>query len=215
DAGAGIIGGYNECAFLGMGIGQFCGGPETKPTVGVPNKNTAVEEVRLEMVAPRDKLAAIAAAIRNAHSYEEPAVDIYPLIATHTATGQGRVGKLSRGVTAATLIAKIRKALGVDKVLVAGDPKSRTKVEIAAVGAGSCGSMWKGAAAAGATFYLTGEMRHHDALAAAAAGLTCVCVGHSNSERIALAKLAARVKSTHPQLETILSKIDRDPFQIV
>ena len=215
DAGAGIIGGYNECAFLGMGIGQFCGGAETKPTVGTPNKNTAVEEVRLEMVAPREKLPAIAAAIRTAHSYEEPAIDIYPLISTQTTTGQGRVGKLPRPVTTATLIAKIRKALGVDKVLVAGDTKSKNKIEIAAVTAGSCGSMWKSAAAAGATFYLTGEMRHHDALAAAAAGLTCVCVGHSNSERIALKQLASRVKSAHPQLETILSKTDRDPFKIV
>ena len=215
DAGAGIIGGYNECAFLGKGIGQFCGGADTKPTVGVPNENTAVEEVRLEMVAPRDKLPTIAAAIRNAHSYEEPAIDIYPLIATQTTTGQGRVGKLPRPVTTATLIAKIRKALKVDKVLVTGDPKSKTKVQIAAVTAGSCGSMWKSAAAAGATFYLTGEMRHHDALAASAAGLTCVCVGHSNSERIALKQLATRIKSAHPQLETILSKTDRDPFKIV
>jgi len=214
-AGAGIVGGYNECAFLGMGIGQFCGGAETNPTVGVPNELAAVDEVRLEMVAPRCKVAAIAAAIHSAHSYEEPVVDIYPLIATQTATGQGRVGRLPRPVTAATLIAKIRKALGVDKVLVAGDAKSKTKIELAAVTAGSCGAMWKSAADAGATFYLTGEMRHHDALAATAAGLTCVCVGHSNSERIALANLAARVKSAHPQLETILSKTDRDPFQIV
>lgn len=214
-AGAGIIGGYNECAFGGMGIGRFCGGAETNPAAGVPNEPETVEEVRLEMVAPRNNLHAIAAAIRNAHSYETPAVDVYPLIATQTAAGQGRVGKLPRPVTAATLIAKIRKVPGVDKVLVAGDPKSKTRVAVAAVAAGSCGSMWKSAAAAGAIFYLTGEMRHHDALAATAAGLTCLCVGHWNSERVALKQLAVRIKAMCPQLETILSKTDRDPLRIV
>jgi putative NIF3 family GTP cyclohydrolase 1 type 2 len=75
--------------------------------------------------------------------------------------------------------------------------------------------MWRDALAAGAQLYLTGEMRHHDALAAAAAGMVVVCVGHSNSERPTLGALAERLGETLDQLEIIPSDSDRDPFEIV
>lgn len=86
---------------------------------------------------------------------------------------------------------------------------------MAACGAGSCGSLFRKAAAGGAELYLTGEMRHHDALAAAEIGMTVVCVGHSNSERLALAHLAGRLRKMTPELKVALSKKDRDPFEIV
>ena len=75
--------------------------------------------------------------------------------------------------------------------------------------------MYKAAAAGGASFYLTGEMRHHDALASTAAGLNVVCLGHSNSERITLKRLADRLSALLPKQRVILSKADRDPFEIV
>ena len=58
-------------------------------------------------------------------------------------------------------------------------------------------------------------MRHHDALAATAAGMTVVCMGHSNSERFALAALAKRLKKTLPKLSVAMSRRDKDPFKIV
>ena len=85
------------------------------------------------------------------------------------------------------------------------------------VAAGHCDSsleQLRAAIDAGATFYLTGEMRHHDALAAAQAGMTVVCVGHSNSERLALARLAARLRQLLPKLDVLLSAQDKDPFEI-
>ena len=88
-------------------------------------------------------------------------------------------------------------------------------IALAACCAGSCGSLAQVAAKAGAQLYLTGEMRHHDALAAAAAGMTVVCVGHSNSERPALERLAVRLSLLRPGLDVVLSKQDKDPLQIV
>jgi len=78
--------------------------------------------------------------------------------------------------------------------------------------------MYKAALAGGATLFVTGEMRHHDALAAGEAGLAVICLGHSNSERIALTKLSRRLveltAKTSP-LKVLISKSDRDPYQIV
>ncbi len=70
------------------------------------------------------------------------------------------------------------------------------------------------AASRGAEFYLTGELKHHDALRAARLGMTVVCVLHSNSERAALARLKDRLVGKLPGMEVSLSEVDRDPFVV-
>jgi putative NIF3 family GTP cyclohydrolase 1 type 2 len=62
--------------------------------------------------------------------------------------------------------------------------------------------------------YLTGELPHHDALKAAAAGVTVVCALHSNSERAVLPRLKARIEEAAP-VEALVSERDRDPFRVV
>ena len=93
--------------------------------------------------------------------------------------------------------------------------KARGKAATVACGAGSCGSMFRSAIAGGADAFVTGEMRHHHALAAAAAGMTVICVGHSNSERITLKPLARRIRRAAPALKVAVSRADRDPLRII
>jgi putative NIF3 family GTP cyclohydrolase 1 type 2 len=249
-AGAGRIGHYDRCAFFGHGVGTFHSGMGTHPAVGLPGRQEATEEMRLEIVAPRSASAAVCQAVRAVHSYEEPAIDVYPLEDYPAGCGIGRVGRLARPAGAAAVIARIKKALGLERLWVAqgiarrpslaaasgggsqgwpppttgnarsikhGDKQRRhaTLITTAACCAGSCGSLAGAAARAGAQLYLTGEMRHHDALSAAAAGMTVVCVGHSNSERPALERLAARLSLLRPKLDVVLSKQDKDPLEIV
>lgn len=217
DAGAGRAGNYYDCAFFSHGIGAFCGGEGSQPVVGHAGRHEVAEELRFETVAPQACAAHVAAAVRRAHPYEEPVVDVYPLMGGATDAGMGRIGPLARAVTAQTLINRAKKELGLKRVLVAGRPtgKRQPKITTAACCAGSCGSLFRAAASAGAGFYLTGEMRHHDALAAAEAGMTVVCTGHSNSERITLSRLAERICEDLPKLNVAVSKRDRDPFEIV
>lgn len=213
-AGAGVIGEYSECAFFSHGIGTFHGSEDSLPTVGEAGRHEAVEENRLEMVAPRSAVAAVCEAIRSEHSYEEPAIDVYPLETTCGRRGLGRVGRLAKPTGLSTLIERLKKRLGLRHILQAGANDDRP-VGVVAVAAGSCGSMWREAVAAGATLYVTGELKHHEALAAAAAGLSVICLGHSNSERITLQRLAERLGNALPKLEVELSAADRDPFTII
>ncbi len=215
-AGAGRIGNYWDCSFFARGTGTFLGDEQTHPTIGLAGRREATEELRLEFVAPQARAGEVVSAVRAAHTYEEPAIDVYPLAALGDNCGMGRIGRLKRPATAKGLIARIKKATGLKNVLVAAGAKGPTgKVKTAACCAGSCGSLFKVAVEAGATFYLTGEMRHHDALAAAAAGMTCVCMGHSNSERMVLGDLRRRLRKLLPGVAITISKSDRDPFQIV
>jgi len=217
-AGAGRVGEYAECSFFTHGIGTFRGQAGTQPAIGIAGRHEAAEEVRLEITAPRNRTAAVCAAIRAAHRYDEPVVDVHPLEAHRPGFGMGRIGRLERAVSAATLLRRLKQGLGVPKVLRAAPPDGpagSAKVSIAACCAGSCGSLVQAALRGGATFYLTGEMRHHDALAAAAEGMTVVCVGHSNSERIALGRLAERLTEALPELRTHQAERDVDPFEVV
>ncbi len=217
DAGAGTIGNYDRCTFFSHGIGTYYGGPQSKPAIGQSGRQEAAEEIRLELITPASKLTSVCDAIRAAHVYETPAIDIYRLAEAPAGVGMGRIGRLPRPVMAGTLINRIKKQAGLSKVLLAS-PRRNGKgqlVSIAACAAGSCGSMYKSAAAAGATFYLTGEMRHHDALAATAAGLTVLCLGHSNSERMTLTRLVRQLKVSLPKLAVSVAKSDADPFTIV
>src|SRR5262249_55480203 len=79
-AGAGRIGGYERCSWYSEGTGTFLGGEGTSPTVGERGGEEHVPELRLEAVVPAAPNQEVVAALREAHPYEEPAFDIYPLV---------------------------------------------------------------------------------------------------------------------------------------
>ena len=78
-AGAGRIGDYARCSWYTQGTGTFLGGVTTDPTVGEPGREERVAELRLETVYPEELEAEVVRALREAHPYEEPAFDLYPL----------------------------------------------------------------------------------------------------------------------------------------
>ncbi|NQU75547.1 MAG: Nif3-like dinuclear metal center hexameric protein, partial [Planctomycetes bacterium] len=184
---------------------------------GRAGRRESAAELRWETVCPRSKLPAVLSAISAAHSYETPAIDAYPLVGAPVGVGLGRVGQLKEPMNLQAILQRVRKACGVAHLQVAGLSKrqARQTIRTLAVGCGSCGRLFEKAIAAGAELYVTGELRHHDALAASAAGLTTACVGHSNSERLTLRVLASRLRKALPTLEVTVASSDRDPFVVV
>lgn len=79
EAGAGIIGNYTHNAFITEGHGNWFSGEGSNPTIGEIGKMSREPENRIEMVCPEDKLDSVVKAIRGAHPYEEPAIDIVKL----------------------------------------------------------------------------------------------------------------------------------------
>jgi dinuclear metal center YbgI/SA1388 family protein len=125
--------------------------------------------------------------------------------------GFGRVGR-TRTQTRSEFVEHVKRTLGLGEVLVAGPLGGDASV--VAVGAGACGDLIEDALAARADVYVTGEVRHHDALRAANAGLTLVCTLHSNSERGALKRLGDGLARRLPGLVWMLSGADADPFRV-
>ena len=124
--------------------------------------------------------------------------------------GMGRIGKVAP-ITCTALIERVKHGLGINQLLVAG-PIDRT-IEKVAVAAGAAGDLLNLATRLGADAVITGEVRHHDALAAAAAGVTVICTLHSCSERRALDPFRDRLAQRHPAVKFLPSECDEDPFQ--
>jgi len=79
-SGAGKMGNYEACSFSTKGVGRFRPLAGAKPFVGEIGKAEEVEEERIETICEKDKLEGVLAAVRAVHPYEEPAIDIYPLL---------------------------------------------------------------------------------------------------------------------------------------
>lgn len=79
-AGAGRIGHYDSCAFQVAGEGQFRPLRGSQPFIGQQGEIERVAEFRVEMICQESCLPDALAALRQAHPYEEPAIDLWPLM---------------------------------------------------------------------------------------------------------------------------------------
>lgn len=210
-AGAGGIGHYSECSFSVAGTGTFKGDAESRPAVGTPLVRETVAEQRLELLVPLNRIQQVAAALRRAHPYEEPACDWLRLSAVALGRGMGRVGNVPKQALG-ELCQRLGQALSLEAMAVVGDKADPIKRVAVLAGAGS--EFISDAIAAKCDVLVTGEVRHHDALKAASRGLRIVALGHSNSERAALVPLANRL-SEQGGVPVDVAVSDRDPLRIV
>jgi dinuclear metal center YbgI/SA1388 family protein len=209
-AGAGHIGNYSCCGFGTEGVGSFLPMEGAHPAIGRRGKLEKVREIRFESIVPASKLEAALAAMKAAHPYEMPAFDCIKLSNPDEKMGLGRIGRLSKPMEIGKILEKVKRATGAKAVGIVGPQKRLVKK--AAVCAGSCGKLVFDVIAAGADLYLTGELKHHQALAAQEAGLTCLCLSHTVSERFVLKKFSKQLQKELPKINIHISKVDKDPF---
>lgn len=80
EVGAGIIGDYTYCTSSTKSVGTFMPNDNANPYIGENNKLEFVEEEKLEFVCDIDKVKTVISKLREVHPYEEPAIDIIPLL---------------------------------------------------------------------------------------------------------------------------------------
>jgi len=164
EAGAGRIGDYSHCSFATAGTGQFRPLVGANPTIGAVGRLERVAETKLEMVLPRSRRAAVVAALRVAHPYEEPAFDVLELADIPSSCGLGRVGTLSEPEPLAAFTERVAAALPTTSwgVRAAGD-RARPVLTVGVCG-GAGDSALDAATAAGVDAYVTADLRHHPAV---------------------------------------------------
>ncbi|OCB61725.1 Nif3-like dinuclear metal center hexameric protein [Mycobacterium parascrofulaceum] len=182
-AGAGHIGDYSHCSWSVSGIGQFLPHEGATPAVGSVGTVEQVAEDRFEVVAPARIRAAVLAAMRAAHPYEEPAFDVLALLPPPGDAGLGRIGALPRPEPLRDFVSRVDAALPRTAwgVRASGDPDM--PVSRVAVCGGAGDSLLATAAGAGVQAYVTADLRHHPADEhRRASGVALVDVAHWASE---------------------------------
>jgi dinuclear metal center YbgI/SA1388 family protein len=183
-AGAGTIGEYIHCSFGIPGQGTFRPGDRSQPVVGEVGVEQTTSEVRLESVFPRALRQRVVEAFVMAHSYEEPAFDVYPVEDEVRTLGLGRVGFLAAPRPLEAFAADVAALFGLPAIRHTGDPERL--IEGVAVVPGSGASLIDSAAAAGVGALLTGDVKYHDAERAERLGLALIDGPHEIVESFAM-----------------------------
>jgi len=214
--GAGRIGRYQLCSFELKGRGTFFAGEGASPRVGMRGSLQHVDETRLEMVCPRAALGLAVATLRELHPYEEPPVEIHPLMARpQRHIGHGRRVTLDQAVGFEEIVDRLKRQLDLRHVQVAIGRDAPPQYSRVGLCAGAGGSLMESALDQECQMYFTGEMRHHDVIAAQARGCTVVLTGHTNTERGYLKILRQRMLEHLPDANIVVSKRDRDPLRVM
>eukprot|EP00752_Nemacystus_decipiens_P015866 g14174.t1 len=160
--------------------------------------------------------------IRQAHPYEEPAIDVFQLFKPTPPEDEWQTpGRLvnfdHRPVTAETLIRRVKKTLSQKrlKVSIPDTYGDENRIYKAAVCVGAGGSLFE-KPLADADAYITGEMQHHQILDFYQKGKVVILAGHTNTERPFLGRYRDRlIEEGGEKVDWLISEADKAPMEIV
>ncbi|KAI9502034.1 GTP cyclohydrolase 1 type 2/Nif3 [Coemansia spiralis] len=138
--------------------------------------------------------------------------------------GSGRIVELASPQPLTSIVSRVKNLLELERIRVArascheSDDDKQKLISTVAVCAGAGNSV---VGSVPADLYITGEMGHHEVLAAVAKGTSCILGEHSNTERgylrtILVKRLQQELDSDKADETTsiIVSKHDKDPISI-
>ncbi len=187
----GVIGRYSHCSFAGRGQGTYRPLEGAQPFRGEIGALSRAEESRLEVLVPESCVAGALSRLKAVHPYEEVAYDLYPLANPGSTLGFGRVGDWPQALPWEEAVARVKETFAAPRVRVWG--RTPDAVSRLAVCGGSGGDLIQSAQEMGATLYVTGEVRHHQAVPGLNGDFAILEVGHFASEVIFMPAWAAQL----------------------
>lgn len=180
NAGAGHIGNYDQCSFSSPGKGTFRGDEGTHPFAGEPGKLHTEEEIRMETIYPAYLESKVIVALIREHPYEEVAFDIYPVENSYMQAGAGLVGNLEKPLPERAFLEFLKETF--HSPIIRHSPLLNKQVSRVAL-CGGAGTFLTGEAiAAGADFFISGDMKYHQFFDAAGK-IVLADIGHFESEQ--------------------------------
>lgn len=137
-------------------------------------------------------------------------LETLPQLPDDNRLGYGFVGNLPNAASAAELVRKVKKMLGLDFCLATGAPLPNTCRRIAFCG-GSGASLIKNAEDLHADIYFTGDVKYHSALEA---GIPVMDIGHHGMEEEMMNRFAKQLQDNFPDLKVIFIS-SNSPFKLI
>ncbi|UDI78167.1 Nif3-like dinuclear metal center hexameric protein [Staphylococcus taiwanensis] len=175
EAGLAKEGNYEYCFFETEGTGQFKPIGEANPHIGEIDSIEYVNEVKIEFMIDSDQLHIAENTIINNHPYETPVYDFIKM--TKSANyGLGKIGELNEPMSIKDFVLQAKTSLELPCVRFAGDTNAIIK-KVAVIGGAGIGFETL-AFEKGADIFVTGDIKHHDALDAKTNGINVLDINH-------------------------------------
>ncbi|MDF2187541.1 Nif3-like dinuclear metal center hexameric protein [Paraflavitalea sp. CAU 1676] len=209
-AGGGHIGRYSDCSFGVEGTGTFKGGEGTNPFVGQPGELHEEKEVKLEIVFPAWRQAVVVKALIATHPYEEVAYDVVDLANNHQGIGSGLLGELPDLMEEKEFLALLKRQFGLS--VIRHTPLLDKPVRKVAICGGAGSFLVSRALAAGADFYVTGDMKYHEFFDANDR-MVIADIGHFESEQFTADLLVTVLLEKFPTFAVLKSEVKTNPVR--
>jgi len=217
---AGVIGKYKGCSFRSKGYGTFIPQDGADPFSGKVGKPSLEKEIRMETLVSKDILGRAIKELLNAHPYDEPAFDVYPLKnMEYEKSGLGRFTSLRKTTTLVSLANQIKEKLKIKSVRIVG--ARRTRISNVVVCSGSGSFLVPLINKPHRTCLVTGDIKYHDAQLALDRGLSIIDAGHFATEIIFakamrdIFKKAVAKRYGGKAIKTIVVSNERDPINTI
>jgi dinuclear metal center YbgI/SA1388 family protein len=209
NAGAGVIGNYDNCSFSVSGTGSFRAGETTKPYAGEKGKLHFEKEIRFETVLFSHLKNKVLRALIGSHPYEEVAYDLYLLENDNIDIGMGCSGDLPEPLEERDflmLVSSLFSARGIRYSNLTGK-----KILTVALCGGSGSSLLNDAIDSEADAFITADFRYHGFFDAGNR-ILIADIGHYESEKFSQEILYDLIIKKFPTFAVRFSEINTNPI---
>lgn len=209
DAGCGQIGNYDSCSYNVEGNGTFRAGKGTHPYCGEQGKLHQETEIRIETILPAYQKRKVIQTLIQAHPYEEPAFDFYPVQDTWHQVGAGVVGELETEENEDAFLCRVKKLFGVG--CIKHSHFCGRKIKTVALCGGSGAFLLPKAVSSGADVFITGDVKYHDYFGYVN-DILIADIGHYESEQYTKEIFYSIIRDEFPALKVLMTGVNTNPI---
>ena len=210
DAGAGMIGNYENCSFNSKGIGTYMGNEHSNPEIGNRFEFVENDEIKIEVTYEKQLESKILMTLFKNHAYEEVAYEIYDLRNSHQNIGLGMIGELETSMDEKEFLLFVKEKMQSEGIRHSSFGGKTIKKVAVLGGAGSFAI--KNAIQAGADAFLTADLKYHQ-FYEAENKLLLADIGHFESERYTKNYIVDFLRKKILNFAIILSEENTNPVK--
>lgn len=209
NAGAGVIGNYDQCSFNLSGQGTFRGGENADPFVGKKGELHVEDEMRVETILPVFLKNKILRALMEAHPYEEVAYDLYPLANDWPRAGMGLIAEFEEEMEEYDFLNALKTVFNAGCIRYTA--LLEKKVKKVAVCGGSGSSLLNRAISSGADAFVSADFKYHQFFEAEGK-ILIADIGHYESEQFTKELFYEAISKKFPKFAVRLSEVNTNPI---
>ena len=208
DAGAGMIGQYDQCSFNQEGDGTFRALEGANPFVGSVGLQHVEKEIKVEMLYPTHLESSILQRLKDSHPYETVAYHIQPLGNAFEEIGGGLIGSLKQPLSENEFLSLVKQVFRTGTIR--HNPLTGRTIHRVALCGGSGKSMINNALRENADVFLTADLGYHDFFLPNGKMLLAD-MGHFESEQYTSDLILRRIKEKFPTFALLKTGISTNP----